>query len=335
MYSGKETSSVIRQVMFVALIIALAFVIVSQLTYFVSSVLGAATIYMLLRTPHRKLQARGWRKGWSTAFLLAMTVLLVFILGGALFGVVYAKVKDFHPQAVIDAVNNIHNLVLEKTGYNIFSKEMVDKAIRSAGDYLPQVFSTAGSVVTNGLMMIFVLYFMLQGGSAMEERLRHALPLSDNSVCLIEAETENMVVSNAVGIPVIMLGQGLVAGLGYWIFGAGDPVVWGLLTGIFGLVPVVGTAAVWIPLAVNLLIGGNIWQGIALLVYGAAVISVVDNVIRMLFLKRFADIHPLIAIFGIILGVNLIGFWGIIFGPLIISGFLLLIKIYKKEFLSQ
>jgi len=144
-----------------------------------------------------------------------------------------------------------------------------------------------------------------------------------------------MVVSNAVGIPLIMIGQGLTAALGYWLFGAGDPIIWGILTGVFGLIPIIGTAGIWLPLSINLLLGGNIWQGIVLLIYGAGIIASIDNLFRMIFMKKYANVHPLITIFGIIVGMNLFGFWGIIFGPLILSGFLLLIKIYKDEFLSN
>ena len=107
------------------------------------------------------------------------------------------------------------------------------------------------------------------------------------------------------------------------------------MTSFFGLIPVVGTAGVWLPLSVNLLIGGHIWQGLILIIYGALIISSVDNVVRMVFLKKQANVHPLITLFGVILGMSLFGFWEIVFGPLIISGFFLLVKIYKIEFLPN
>jgi predicted PurR-regulated permease PerM len=126
-----------------------------------------------------------------------------------------------------------------------------------------------------------------------------------------------------------------VAALAYWFTGAGDPIVWGLLTGFFGLIPVIGTAGIWLPLAINLLIGDHVWQCVVLIIWGVCVVSTIDNVFRMVFLKKYANVHPLVALFGVILGVNLFGFWGIIFGPLVISGFLLLIKIFHKEFLTN
>ncbi len=168
----------------------------------------------------------------------------------------------------------------------------------------------------------------------MEKGLEDHLPLSHDSISLLKHETQNMVVSNAIGIPIIMIGQGLIAALGYWALGIGNALVWGVLTGLCGLIPVVGTAIVWLPLAINSFVAGDVWTGVFLILHGSLIISSVDNVSRMFFMKKYADVHPLITIFGIILGMNLFGFWGIIFGPLVISVFLILLKIYRNEFLS-
>lgn len=335
MYTGKQLNQGIKQVGFVLLLLALFFLIINELNYFFSSVLGAVTLYLLLRPWLRKLLAKGWSKTVATFFLLIITILFVFIVGGALLGTLFAKLSQFSPQMIVDNINSIHDAVLQRTGYNIFSKDIVDKAVQSISGLVPNVFSTTGSIITNSLMMIFILYFMLLESFRMEAEVEKMLPVSKENVSLLKTEVQNMVVSNAIGIPLIMIGQALVAALGYWIFGAGDPVIWGLLTGIFGLIPVVGTAGIWLPLAINLFIGGDVWSAIGLVLYGAIIISSVDNVIRIVFLKRYANVHPLVTIFGIILGMNLFGFWGIIFGPLMISGFMVLCKIYKSEFLGK
>ncbi len=333
--TGNQLNQTIKQVSFVIVLVAAFVLILSKLSYFVSSFLGAITLYVLLRGVHRKMIGKGWNKLLATLTLLLATILIVFVVGGAVFGAVFSEVKDFEPQVVIDNVNQIHDTILEKTGYNISSTDVVDKAVRSLGNFLPGIFSTAGSIFTNGMMMIFILFFMLQESKKMESMIEENLPLKQDSINLLKKETQSMVISNSIGISVILIGQALFSGVAYWILGAGDPVVWGLLTGVFGLIPVIGTAGVWLPLSINLLLGGFIWQGVVLIIYGAVIISSVDNVIRMVFLKKYADVHPLVAIFGIIVGMNLFGFWGIIFGPLMISGFFLLCKIYKTEYLTD
>ncbi len=335
MFTGKQLNRGILQVCFVLLLLFLFVIICSELSYFISSVLGAFTLYLLLRNPQRKLEAKGWSKMLTTSILLFLVILIVFVVGGALAGTMYAKLKDFQPQIIMDNIKYVHDFLLRKTGYDIFSREMSTNLIQSASKILPNLFSVTGNLVANVLMMVFLLFFMLQSSQKMESEIERNLPFSQESISLLKKETLNMVVSSAIGIPIIMLGQGLVAALAYWFLDAGDPVVWGILTGIFGLIPVIGTAGIWMPLAINMLLSDQIWQGIVLIIYGFVVISSIDNLIRMVFLKKYANIHPVIAIFGIILGMSLFGFWGIIFGPLLISGFLLLIRIYKNEFTTD
>jgi len=332
---GTALNQSIKQVGFVIILLFVFCIIIVKLNYFISSILGAFTLYMLLRKPLRKLEAKGWSSTLATFFLLLITILIVFVIGGLLIGTIYTRLQDFQPKVITDNMHQIHQFILEKTRYDIMSENMTDKVVQTVSQILPNIFSITGSIIINTVMMALVLFFMLQHSRKMEEGIEKNLPFSRNSITLLKHETQHMVVSNAIGIPVIMAGQALVAGLGYWISGAGDPFVWGVLSGLCGLIPIIGTAAIWVPLSVNLFIAGNIWQGVFLLIYGAIIIFNVDSVTRMFVMKKYANIHPLITIFGIILGLNLFGFWGIIFGPLVISGFLLLLKIYRNEFLEN
>ena len=332
--TGRELHQIIKQIGFVILLVGLSILVIHKLNYFASSILGAFTIYMILRKPHRYLLSRGWNKTLSTIVLLTITAIVMFVVGGALVSMLYTKLKGFQPQLMMNNVSEIHEFILRKTGYNIFSPTVVNKAIQQASQMLPNIFVTTGNIVLNALMMVFLLFFMLRSSRQMELNIERNLPLTDNSIWLLKAETHNMVISNAIGIPLIMIGQGVAAGVGYWLLGAGDPIGWGVLTGVFGVIPIVGTTSIWLPLSINLLINGQVWQGIVLIVYSLVIVSGVDSAIRMVVMKKYANVHPLIAIFGIILGLNLFGFWGIIFGPLLLSGCMVLFKIYKKEFLE-
>jgi predicted PurR-regulated permease PerM len=331
----KQFNNHVRQIVFLVIIIFLACLIIGELKYFASSFLGGFTLYIMLKHPHRRLLEKGWNNTLATITLLAVAfILLVLILGGFIL-IVYAKLKQFQPQTIMDELHNIHNWIISNWGYNIFSEDIVQNTLSLIGKVLPNILSATGNVIANVIMMIFVLFFMLQESGPFERGLEKFFPVSSDSIQLLKKETNTMIFSNAVGIPLIMLGQGITAGLAYWILDAGDPVIWGLLTGFFGLLPVIGTGAIWLPLAVDLVIANHIWQGIVLIIYGICVISSVDNLVRMVFLKKKANIHPLITLFGVIMGMSLFGFWGIIFGPLIISVFFLFVKIYRKEFILK
>jgi predicted PurR-regulated permease PerM len=98
------------------------------------------------------------------------------------------------------------------------------------------------------------------------------------------------------------------------------------------MVPVVGTTVVWVPIVIYLFATGKTGMGIGLLIYGAVLVGSVDNIFRFIWQKKFADVHPTITIFGVLIGVSLFGFVGLIFGPLLISMFILLLRIYRDEF---
>jgi len=332
MYTGKIFNERAKAIGFLLVLAALASLIIYELRYFTSSALGAFTLYVLLRKPYRKLLAKGWHKTLATLLLTGLTFLGIIIIGGGIAGVVYSKISNFNPQIILDNLRLFHETTIQKWGHSISLDTIVVKGAQWLGSALPGILSATGNVIANVILMIFVLFFMLQGSEKFEQGIDNLLPISKENIGLLKKDTNHMIMSNAIGIPVIMLLQAVLSALAYWFTGAGDPIIWGLLTAFAGLIPVIGTVVIWVPLAINLLIGNNIWQGVVLLIWGVCVISLIDNGFRMIFLKKYANVHPLVPLFGVILGINLFGFWGIIFGPLVISGFLLLVKIYHTEF---
>jgi predicted PurR-regulated permease PerM len=140
--------------------------------------------------------------------------------------------------------------------------------------------------------------------------------------------------ANAVGIPLISLVQGVFAWLGYLIFGLEDALMWGFLTGIFAFFPIVGTMMIWVPLVIFLYSKGLSTQGTGLLIYSLFVTGNVDYLARVTLMKKIGDVHPLITVFGVIVGLQLFGFMGFIFGPLIFSYAIILVKIYAHEFVD-
>ena len=143
---------------------------------------------------------------------------------------------------------------------------------------------------------------------------------------------KGIIFSNAVGIPLVMLCQGVASVAVYWLLGVPDFVFWAFLTAVCGLIPMVGTAVVTVPMGIYLWVEVAPWQGIVMWLCAFLVIANVDSLCRIVLMRQITNTHPLIVVFGVILGIPLFGFWGIIFGPLLLSGFLLLIQIYYWEY---
>jgi predicted PurR-regulated permease PerM len=101
------------------------------------------------------------------------------------------------------------------------------------------------------------------------------------------------------------------------------------------MLPVVGAALAYVPLAIIFFANDQIWQGVAMLAFGFGIIGLVDNIFRFTLAKKIGNVHPLITVFGVIIGLKLFGFIGLIFGPILISLFILLVRIYSSEFISK
>jgi predicted PurR-regulated permease PerM len=169
----------------------------------------------------------------------------------------------------------------------------------------------------------------------MEDSLYEYIPLKDGNVESIGKEVKKMVVANTIGIPLIAFIQGVVGLTGYLIIGIADPLLWFVATCITAMLPIVGAALIYVPLTVMLFVQGETGRGIAMGFWGFGLIGLVDNLFRFMLNKKLGDIHPLITVFGVLAGIKLFGFIGLIFGPLLISLFILLLKIYSNEFLIK
>jgi len=166
----------------------------------------------------------------------------------------------------------------------------------------------------------------------MEKTLFRVLPMSDANLHRVASEVKNMVMSNAIGIPLIAVFQGIIGLIGYLILGVKEPMFWFIVTCISSMLPIVGAAVAYVSIALILFAQQESWKGFAMLAYGFGIVSTIDGIFRFTIQKKIGNTHPLVTAFGVIIGINLFGFIGLIFGPLLISLFLLLVKIYTLEF---
>lgn len=321
----------------VALIVGLGVVLFRQMMPFLGGILGAFTIYVLVRKQMLFLTEQKKMKASWAAFLLLFEVILVVLIPLSLaIWLFLNKLQHFNldTAALITAAQHVADLIQQKTGYNVLNTDN----LVSAASYLPKIGqSLVGSIsgfAINAVALIFVLYFMLVSIRPFERYIYTLLPFSKRNKDRVVNELYLLVKSNAIGIPLLAVIQGVIAMIGYFIFQTPQPVIFGLITCVATVIPIVGTGLVWFPLAAYLALTGDWFNAIGLAIYGILVISNVDNLIRFMLQKQMADTHPLITIFGVIIGLSLFGFIGVIFGPILIATFLLCLNIFREEFLE-
>ena len=202
----------------------------------------------------------------------------------------------------------------------------------TVGAFSASALSGTFNTITVITSTYFILYFMLERPRLFERLLRSTAPLKKANVTLIGEKIQAMVKANAIGIPVVAIGQGLVALVGYYIFAAPNPLLLFALTCVTAMIPIVGGAIIFVPVCIYIIAEGDVGSGLGLLAYCTLIVGSTDNLLRFTLLKRLENIHPLNTVFGIIMGLKLFGFMGLIFGPILVSITILLIQVYRDEF---
>jgi predicted PurR-regulated permease PerM len=328
----------LRQIILLAVIILIGILMLTHFYLFLPGVLGAVTLYSISRKSFFNLiKKQKWNPGWTALlYILGFTIIICLPVYIAAVLVTPKLVALFNnPVQLMIALKGFSQRILEATGVELYNGNSFKNATQRLANNIPMLLTGTANFLTNLLLMFFILYYMLVHGVKMEKFLHDFMPLKETNRKILSTETNIMIRANAIGIPLLAIIQGFVATLGFWIFGVSDFGIWGFLAGVASLIPIVGTGLVWVPLTVYLLSINHIWQGVGLGVYSLVVLTNIDYIARITVLRRIGDVHPVITILGVIIGLSMFGFLGLVFGPLLLSYFILLIRIYRNEFNAE
>ncbi|WP_336665250.1 AI-2E family transporter [Elizabethkingia meningoseptica] len=327
----------IKQIALLAIIIVLAGLICFNLSMFIPSLLGAITLYIISRKYLLYLiEEKKWKPSLAALVIIVGTLLILILPVYLIIEVLIDKLGN--AQAYMQKFNvfidKIHNFIYSEIGIDLLSKENINKLKDVAATFSTSLLSTTFNTLTVIVSMYFILYFMLVAPRRFEKLLENMAPFKKSNNFLLGEKIRKMVIANAIGIPVVALGQGIAGLIGYIIFGAPSPVLLFALTFVASMIPIVGAAIVYVPICIFMIAEGQTGAGIGLAIYCLVVVGLIDNLLRFTLLKKLEDIHPLNTVFGIIAGMSLFGFLGLIFGPIMVSVTILLMKVYKDEFTS-
>lgn len=302
---------------------------------YLTGVLGAITIYVLMRKWMSKLvKKKKWNPALAAIFLMIISFFLILI---PIAGIVLMLTNKIGKAAqnsgeVVSAVKDQLGRLEDKVGYDLNSQ--IDPSAIT-GWLTENLQSLAGGTFNAFIaigLMYFMLYYMFTNRRELRESLKEYIPMNSENLKEIGTEVQAMVRSNALGIPLVAIAQGIVALIGFLIFGIEDPFFWFVIVTIGSMIPFVGTLIGILPVFILTISSGDTFSAWGILIYGFVVVGSTDNIIRLYVLKKLDDVHPLVTLIGVIVGVPLFGFIGLIFGPLLISLFMVIIKIYRKEY---
>lgn len=194
--------------------------------------------------------------------------------------------------------------------------------------HFDSIFATILDGFFKFVLMLLTIYYLLLNGEKIKRNLVTWSPLPDSYDEQILSVLRLSVDSVLRGRLLISIAQGFFMGLGFLVFGIGSPVLWGFVTAIISLVPILGTAIVTAPAAAYLFLSGNVGGAIGMLVWGSVCVGLIDNVFYLFLFNKKVNMHPMIMLFAIVGGVEIFGAIGFLVGPIVVSTFLSLMKIF-------
>lgn len=216
-----------------------------------------------------------------------------------------------------EAISRFSNFILNEASELVFA--------------LPRLF-------LNMFITFFVTFYLFKDGPQLIERLRRILPIKPKFQKEVFKKIDQIVYAVIYGSIIIALIQGSLGAIAFFVAGISSPLLWGILMSIFALIPFMGTTVIWAPASIFLMIDGLVdgntgvlLRGVGLLIFGAFVISTIDNILKPRLIGAKAEVHPVLVLVGVLGGLVFLGFVGFIIGPLILALFMAFLEIYEKE----
>lgn len=328
----------IKQIVILLLLGLMIYLVIKELYVFFPGLLGAITLYILSRNSYFQLvYHRKWRKGWTAGMYLLGYLFLTALLVYLTFALIEKRIEPFlsDPATMLAKAQAALNDMQQKMGITVIEEDTLTGLQNKLVDFIPSLINDTGMLLANLAIMLFMLYYMLVHGTEMEGFFGRIIPLKHSNITVLAAETKRLVRASALGIPIISIIQGVTATIGYAIFGVQEYVIWGFLTGVFAFFPVVGTLIVWVPLVLFMYASGNTWNATGLFIYSLVVTGNIDYLSRITLLKKLGHVHPVVTVLGVIVGMGLFGFIGLIFGPLLVNYIIVVFRIYMQEFTNK
>jgi predicted PurR-regulated permease PerM len=330
------TQSSLRQFFSVAIMLVLAGLICTHLYFLIDAFLGAIILGIISVKPIRFLVKRKlypmlaeWLFLISTMIILIVPIVLFLFFLKNKWNLIFKFINQY-----IHSIEILGQKINEKTGIIIVNQDLLQSTAMTLTSNVPSLFNSSLYFMINLGVMYLLLYFFIKDKASILKGVFSLLPLHHSNRTNLFHLTYQSVLSNALIMPLVALAQALCAWLGFIIIGLENSFIWFIASFFASMLPFFGAGIIFIPLGFFLIIKGSTGNGIFILIWGIALVGTIDNFLRMYFMKRIDHTHPLITFLGVMMGLNLFGFLGIIFGPLLISMLFILIKIYKKEYNS-
>jgi predicted PurR-regulated permease PerM len=330
-----------RQLIGFFLLLGITSIVVLMMLFPLWQILALAGIFAVIFHPLYERIERGMASPNMASVLTILIIILVAILplwfiGQLLFNEIVDVYNKFRfGELVFNQADFIARLpqqvqnILQSLNNDI--NAIVSRFTGSAFNLVSGLLSNLASFFLSLFLLIFILFFFLRDGIKIKGLVKELSPLSEAYDSVLMNKLETAVGGVLKGSFLIALIQGTVASVGFVIFGVPQPVLWGAFTVLTALVPTVGTSISLIPAILYLFFTGHTGAGIGMAIWGAVAVGTIDNIVGPRLVGEKINLHPLLVLLSVLGGIQLFGFLGFLFGPILMSVFVALLDIYRKN----
>lgn len=313
---------------------------------FIGVLQWAIVLVIVFYPVHKRLAARIKRRGLS-ALLSCLLVVLVVVLPLTIISMAVAeelaKVVPNLPSQLSQlsamqtpVIGRITGWIEARFGIDTMrSQQFMAEQLQRTGEFLlgfslNLVSNIAGGII-KAFFVVFTMYYLFRDAEKIVSNLPAALPLKRQQSEAIIARTQQVVGASVYGVVTIAALQGVLGGIAFWILGIPSPILWAVLMMFVCMIPIAGSFMVWVPLSLYLIYNGQWTKAVLLMIWGAAVISTVDNFLRPRLIRSQARLHELFVFFSVLGGISVFGLLGIVLGPVVLAITLGLLQTYRTQ----
>jgi len=316
------------------LVLLLGVGLVIALTPYATGLIGIPVLYAIFAPVHEWLSMR-MRPKLAATVVVVLALFLIVVPGVSFAGLIVNQAQGIAGGVIQSPL--LGRLKELRLGGIDLGPRLADLGARVVGWIGSSAFGligTATRLALNLTISLFGLFYLLLRPHETWQAVQPYIPFSAKNTEKLRQRFRDVTSSTIIGTGLTAAIQGVLVGLGFFVTGLPNAVFWGVVTMVFAILPVVGSGLVWGPGALALILGNREGAGLLLALWGVVVVGNADYVIRPRVYRRWANIHPLVTLIGALAGVPYFGILGLLIGPLALSYFFELVKMYREEYLS-
>jgi len=306
---------------------------------FLTYIVLAGILTYVLFPIYRFVLQRTHKPGISSAASIILALLIMVLPTVYLVTELAQQVSGAYSSFRSENLQRIGDYLSGLTGNQVDFQEILNSALdqirQSIVGIAPDVLGSITSLVLGLFIMFFVMFYGFREGEVFLKYIKALLPLDPVLKESLFYEMRTITQAVLYGQVMTAVIQGALGGIALFIFGVPNWIFWGAIMIIMAFLPVLGTPLIWVPAAVGLILDGEMARGVGLLIFGATIVMNIDNFIRPRLVSGRTKVHPVLILIGVLGGLKIFGFIGMLIGPLVLALLMALIKFYETAYVRR